>query len=249
MSAVLVLCYHALSPDWDAALSTTPERFAAQLEHLGRRGWRGVTFTDAVERAPRRGKVVAVTFDDAFASTELAAPVLERLGWPGTVFVPTAFPAERRPLAWEGTSQWLDGPHAHELRPLGWDGLRGLAARGWEVGAHTVTHPHLTRVDDAQLARELEESRAVCAAELGGCASIAYPYGDVDARVVRAAARAGYRTGAGLPVRPHAPAPLEWPRVGVYHRDDVRRLRLKASRVVRRVRATARPGASSAAAP
>lgn len=228
----LVLCYHALSERWPAALSTTPERFAAQLADLRRRGYAGTTFSAlAAGRAPRRA--VAVTFDDGYASVrELAKPLLDAHGWPATIFVPTDFPGSGRPLAWEGTDRWLGTDHEHELRGLGWDELRALAAAGWEVGSHTRSHPRLTRLDDATLRDELAGSRAACAEQLGDCRSLAYPYGDADARVVRAAADAGYTTAALLAV-PVRDRPLAWGRVGVYHVDDRRRFRLKTARVTR----------------
>jgi peptidoglycan/xylan/chitin deacetylase (PgdA/CDA1 family) len=237
---VLVLCYHALSPTWPAALSTTPARFTEHLEHLSRRGYGGVTFTDAVSgRVPRRA--VAVTFDDAFASVaRLAKPILDGLGWPATLYVPTDHPGERRPLAWEGTAHWLEGEHAAELEPSGWDELRALRDAGWELGSHTCSHPHLTRIDDEALTHELVTSREACERELGGCTSLAYPYGDVDARVVAATRAAGYVAAAALPARPHAARRLEWPRVGVYNADDLRRFRVKTSAAVRLARRVAR---------
>ena len=36
---------------------------------------------------------------------------------------------------------------------MSWAELRTLADAGWEIGSHTVTHPHLTQLDDATLAR------------------------------------------------------------------------------------------------
>lgn len=233
----LVLCYHAFSPGWPADLSVRPSAFQAHIERLERAGYRGVTFTEAVQHRAR-GKQVAITFDDAFASVvSVAKPALDALGWPGTVYAVTDFAATGRPLHWEGVGHWADGPHADELASLDWDGLRDLRAQGWEVGSHTVTHPHLTTISDAQLADELTRSRDEVAAALGEtCHSVAYPYGDVDARVVAAAGAAGYTTGAALPARFGELGALEWPRVGIYHPDDLRRFRLKTSRATRRAR-------------
>ena len=45
---VMVLCYHAVSPTWEAPLSVTPEALRAPDAMLARRGWRATTFTDAV---------------------------------------------------------------------------------------------------------------------------------------------------------------------------------------------------------
>lgn len=237
MGDVLILCYHAVSPDWPADLSVRPEALRRQLAHLRRRGYVGATFTDAVLQPPAR-RTVAITFDDAFRSVlELAEPILREAGMPGTVFVPTAHPGERRPLAWEGTGHWLGGPHAAELEPMGWDELRSLRDAGWEIGSHTVSHPRLTRIGDEALHAELRDSRLACETALGEpCRSIAYPYGDVDARVVDASRAAGYRTAAALPARLHGDRRHEWPRVGVWHTDDDRRFALKASRRVRAVR-------------
>jgi peptidoglycan/xylan/chitin deacetylase (PgdA/CDA1 family) len=244
MSDVLVLCYHAVSPDWPAALSTTPERFEAQLELLLARGYAPVTFEQAVS-APPAGRTLAVTFDDAYRSVlERALPIMERLGVPGTVFVPTDFAGRPEPMAWDGVDQWLGGPHEPELVPLGWEELRGLAAAGWEVGSHTCSHPRLTSVDDDRLRRELSDSRAACEEGMGApCRSVAYPYGDVDARVVEATRAAGYALGAALPKRLGSTSPLDWPRVGVYHGDDLRRFKLKVSPPLRRLRSSALWGA------
>lgn len=241
MSDVLVLCYHAVSRRWDAPLSVTPDRLERQLGSLVRRGFRGATFADAVSRPPA-ARTVAITFDDAYRSVlELAFPILERLGLPGTVFVPTRFAGRDEPMAWPGIDGWLHGPHENELYPLDWQQLGELAAAGWEIGSHTVSHPKLTKLDDDSLAAQLRESKAACEEALGlSCASIAYPYGDIDARVLRATREAGYSFGAALPEAFHVPRALEWPRVGVYHADAAWRVRLKCSRPMRGLRSSPR---------
>jgi peptidoglycan/xylan/chitin deacetylase (PgdA/CDA1 family) len=230
---VLVLCYHALSEAWPAALSTTPERFESQLELLLRRGYEPATFTAAVNRTGGK-RTLAVTFDDAYRSVnDLARPIMERLEVPGTVFVPTDWMGRDEPMQWDGIDQWLGGPHEHELHCMGRSELDELSAAGWEIGSHTCSHPRLTGLDDERLERELRASKKA----LGpGCRSIAYPYGDVDARVMAAARQAGYETAASLPKGFSSKDPLDWPRVGVYHVDDLRRFRLKVSRLTRLLR-------------
>lgn len=237
MSDTLVLCYHALSAGWPADLSVTPDAFSRQLRALEAAGYRGVTFTEAV-LGRTTGKRVAVTFDDAFASAaNLGRPALDALGWPGTVFAVTRFAQDGSRLDWPGVGHWGETEHAPELTGLAWPALRELAGAGWEVGSHTVTHPRLTRLDDEALAVELAESREAVEAAVGEpCPSLAYPYGDVDARVVAAAGRAGYRTAGTLPSRWHRPGPLHHPRVGVYHPDTLARFRVKAARGTREAR-------------
>ncbi len=232
-----MLCYHALSERWPAALSTTPERFEEQLALLLRRGYKPATFEQALS-SPPAGRTFAVTFDDAYRSVqELALPIMERLGVPGTVFAPTDWVGRDDPMQWDGIDQWLGGEHEQELLCLGWPELRALADSGWEVGSHTCSHPRLTTVDDGRLARELSESRAACEDGMGRpCRSIAYPYGEVDARVIEAAGAAGYELAAALPKRHGSRNRLDWPRVGVYNRDDLRRFKLKVSPLLRRLR-------------
>ena len=241
MSNSLALGYHALSEDWPAALSTTPELFEHQVRLLERRGYRGVTFTELVAGDRRsRGKLVAFTFDDAYSSVaRLAKPLLDRVGFPGTVFVPTDFPGRGEPMSWPGIDHWLEGPHEAELLPLSWAELRSLADEGWEVGSHTCSHPRLTALGDSELEAELSVSRERCADAVGrDCRSIAYPYGDWDRRVSLAAERAGYRAGAILALSRvfQRSRPLEWPRVGVYRIDAGWRFRLKVSPALRTLR-------------
>ena len=237
MSDTLVLCYHALSERWPANLAVRPERFAEQVAWLHRHGYRGVTFSEAVQGG-ERGRRVAVTFDDGFSSVaEIARPILDRFGFPGTLFAVSSFAASGEPLRWPGISQWGGTEHEDELAGLAWEPLRELASAGWEIGSHTVTHPWLTRIDDAMLDRELSESRAAVAEAIGApCRSIAYPYGDVDARVEAAAQRAGYETGGALPEVWPKPKPLRWPRNGIYHADGMGRFQLKVSPTVRLIR-------------
>lgn len=240
MSDVLVLCYHAVSPTWKAALSVTPDALEAQLTALVRAGWRGATFRDAVTRPPSH-RTLVITFDDAFLSVrERAYPVLASLGLPATVFAPTAFMAcERQRLRWPGIDVWANTPDAAELVGMNWEDLQFLAVQGWEVGSHTRTHPHLTHLDDGALRAELEDSREECAANVGrACETLAYPYGDVDPRVAGAAAAAGYTAAAALSSSLRPDGLHRWPRVGIYHDDHRWRFRLKVDRTVRRMRSS-----------
>jgi peptidoglycan/xylan/chitin deacetylase (PgdA/CDA1 family) len=213
----LVLCYHAVSRDWQSPLAVRPEQLEEQLDFLVRRGYRGATFTEAVTAPPTR-RTLAVTFDDGFRSViEEAAPILDGLGLRATVFVPTRWPEDGGPMTWSGIEHWASGPHQHELASLSWPELRSLADAGWEVGSHTHSHPHLPELDDRRLLDELTRSRLECEQRLGlPCRSIAYPYGERDRRVVRATAVAGYVGAATPPVRLGLRRPLEWPRVGVW---------------------------------
>jgi peptidoglycan/xylan/chitin deacetylase (PgdA/CDA1 family) len=234
---VLVLCYHAISEDWPTPLAVTPRAFEEQLALLAWRGYRGVTFTEAaLEDHPRR--TVAVTFDDGYRSVaELAAPILRRYGFPATVFVPTQYMGTDRPMSWPGIDEWIGGPHEQELLPMSWEGLRSLVADGWEIGAHTVTHPRLTTLEDAELREELVESRQECGRQIDTtCRSIAFPYGDCDDRVIEASREAGFSAVATIPWRLEQRGRFVLPRTGIFRNDGRRVFRTKISPPIRRLR-------------
>lgn len=232
-----MLCYHAVSQSWDSELAVTTEQLERQVALLLRRGYEPARFLDAVS-APVARRTLAITFDDAYRSVhELALPILRELGAPASVYAPTDWIGTERPMRWPGIDGWLGTDHEPELVPMDWGELGELGEEGWEVGSHTRSHPRLTTLDDEQLVAELEGSRSACADGLGRpCETIAYPYGDVDGRVVAATAAAGYQAAGALPHAPHAPEPLRWPRVGIYRWDGSTRFRLKASPLARRLR-------------
>jgi peptidoglycan/xylan/chitin deacetylase (PgdA/CDA1 family) len=243
MKDVLVLCYHAVSERWPAPLSVTPERLEQQLRFLTERGYRGATFEQAVTAPPAK-KVVAVTFDDAFRSVfDLAFPILSRLGLPGTLFVPTRLIDGEGPMTWPGTDHWVGGPYEDELIAMSWQEVEQLADAGWEIGSHTQSHPRLAELEQSAIESELRGSREDCERRLGRtCHSLAYPYGEIgvdfDARAIRAAGDVGYLQAATLPGRLHSALPLQWPRVGVYYRDDLKSFRRKVSPRMRWLRAS-----------
>ncbi len=215
----LVLCYHAVSDSAQTKLRVPAAVLRRQLSSLLDRGYEAVTFQQVVGGSART-RTVAVTFDDAEPSVlRLALPVLAELGLPGTVFVPV---------------DRIGGTG------LSWADLSTLAGAGWEIGSHTLTHPRLPDLNEAALERELRGSREVIEDKLGlPCRSIAYPYGEVNARVRAAAARAGFTAGCTTGGTLLVDDPLLFPRVGVDGRDTLLTFRAKTSRAGRASRASA----------
>jgi peptidoglycan/xylan/chitin deacetylase (PgdA/CDA1 family) len=170
-----------------------------------------------------------VTFDDAYRSILGAVPVLEELKVPATVFACSALAETGAPLRVPELEDRSAG-YLDEVRTLDWKALGRLAENSIEIGSHTVSHPHLTRLSDDQLARELEETRQRIAEALGRpCRYPAYPYGEHDLRVRAAARSAGYAAAFSLV---HTGSPLAeyaLPRVDLYRKDGIGRLALKTS--------------------
>ncbi len=70
---------------------------------------------------------------------------------------------------------------------LTWDDLKALAARGFELSSHTITHPRLAVLDDANLDYELGKSRQDILDHLGPkhTFTVECPFGTEDERVIR----------------------------------------------------------------
>jgi len=108
----------------------------------------------------------------------------------------------------------------HSLLPATWNRIRE-SLQGQDlvtIGAHTATHPNLTRMSDRELEHELVEPRERIEARLDIQPDVvSYPYGLHDRRVREAAGRAGYRAGVTLDPGPMKPSqePLALPRLNV----------------------------------
>ena len=87
-----------------------------------------------------------------------------------------------------------------ERQHLTWEQVREMADYGIEFGAHTVTHPVLTKVAQEQLERELRESKAELERRLDAEAiAFSYPVGPMGKRggaVRRAVGECGFRYAA-----------------------------------------------------
>ncbi|MDO8618079.1 MAG: polysaccharide deacetylase family protein [Candidatus Uhrbacteria bacterium] len=86
---------------------------------------------------------------------------------------------ERKPILME--LERLAGPlsPAPLLEPMSWDDARQLTHDGHEIGAHTVTHPILSRESDETCREELQKSKEVIEKRLKvPCLHFAYPNGN-----------------------------------------------------------------------
>ena len=225
----VVLCYHAVSDEWDHLLSVRRQAFERQLRLMLARRYRPASASDVVAG---RGRLLHITFDDAFRSVWNAVPVLDRLAVPATVFACTDYADGGRTFAVAELAVEASA-HPEELATMDWEELRALAERGVEIGSHTLTHPHLPSLSDGELLRELRESRELIEAELNRpCRYLAYPYGEHDERVRAATRAAGYEAAFALRSGADTRDLYALPRVDIYRKDRLVRAMLKTSFVM-----------------
>lgn len=124
-----------------------------------------------------------------------------------------------------------DGEERERSDVLGWDDLRGLAEEGVAIGAHTRSHPLLTRVPPEAARREILGSKRDLARELSRSpAAFCYPGGYHDDRVVRMVAEADYEVAFTMldgHNRPSGTDPLRLRRTGVTRRTSLPVLKLR----------------------
>ncbi len=108
--------------------------------------------------------------------------------------------AERDDLLSSLAREWgIDIPAEppREYRPMSWAELRALASEGFDVGAHTRTHPILSRISSERLRTEIGESKEQIEGHVGlPVRHFAYPNGwpeDYTSEAVLTVARSGYR--------------------------------------------------------
>ncbi len=167
-----VLEYHDVGFGVGTYQVTLPA-FNAQLDWLQANGYTTVTLGAVYEYMFEGGdlpaKPIVLTFDDGRASQWNAVQALNARGMTGVFFI-------------------LGGGNALS------DGqIRQLIAQGHEIESHTMSHPQLSLLSDAQLTYELVRSKQNLEAKYGvPIRYLAYPYGDYNARVINATIAAGY---------------------------------------------------------
>ncbi|OFX05020.1 MAG: hypothetical protein A3E78_00800 [Alphaproteobacteria bacterium RIFCSPHIGHO2_12_FULL_63_12] len=188
-----ILTYHSISNE-PGPTSIAPEIFRAQMEEIAAAGVDVVSLDEVAcwvaGQASFERRTVAITFDDAFSDFAGAAfPVLERLKFPATVFVPTAIVG--------GAENWI-GANDNARKLMDWEEIGALARRGVAFGSHTKSHADLTGLDGAELDEELSASRKELEARLARPAPhFAPPYGRSN-EAVRSAIMRHYSLSVGV---------------------------------------------------
>lgn len=194
-STSVVLLYHRIGPvrlsSHVAGQYVSPRVFGWGIDGLRRNGWRCRSLGECIEIGrggePDSGASFAITFDDGYLSIyERACPMLKERDMTATVYVVVD--------TLGGINEWDRRIGDQEEKMMSAGQARELAENGFEIGSHTLTHPHLTGLDDEQLAREIADSKHKLEDIIGReVVSFSYPYGDFDCRVLNAAIAAGYR--------------------------------------------------------
>jgi peptidoglycan/xylan/chitin deacetylase (PgdA/CDA1 family) len=185
---VLAFPSFSLLPDQAKKKHTlSTRRFLRVMQTLRRLKYRSVSPAEGIS-AGSAGRHVVLTFDGSKDFYLEVFPYLDRFG-----LKPLVFLVADRLGGWSSCDEQTGCP-ACEL--LSVEEVRELHRHGVQFGSYGLTHAWLPGLPDADLRREVAESKARLEDLLGSeVACFAYPGGGVDARVRGAVARAGYRFG------------------------------------------------------
>ena len=171
-----ILTYHSLDAS-GSVISLRPEIFRQHIRSLVEQKIAVVSLEDIL--GPRQGEetqpAVALTFDDGFANFfHEACPLLHENHLPVTVFLISGYCGK--------TNDWSSQPPGLGGRALlGWSEIEELSRHGIEFGAHSVSHPDLTKLALAAATEEVLRSKKRLFRVLSGRRSqIEFPTVEVD---------------------------------------------------------------------
>lgn len=148
------------------------ETFARQMDYLQAEGYETLYFSDLNKPLP--AKAVIVSFDDGFRSIyENAAPIMEKYGIKGNVYLPTGYIG--------------NDPHF-----MDWDMVQKLQEGNFEMQAHTHNHVDVRTLDEQALQEQIQASDELFREKLGYLPrAFCFPFGTYDRASVKRIRKTG----------------------------------------------------------
>lgn len=191
----LIICYHCINDrPYSRLRPTTVADFENQMRYLSKT-YNPVSLERIARDLPKQNgaslpsRAIAVTFDDGYRDNyEHAYPILKKYDIPATIFLTASFVGTGEIPAWD------KGYYTDEKSlMLSWEQVREMSNGGISFGAHTLTHPLLTRIPRKQAEEEICLSKVIIEQHLGRpVATFAYPSGDYDSYTKKITREAGY---------------------------------------------------------
>lgn len=223
----MITAYHRVNPWYEEdALTVFPGNFERQLRYLINRRFRPVLPEEYLANYTMpsvRCRMLLTTFDDGYADNMWhAMPVFKILGITPLIFLTVNY---------VGTGDIFKRYSDREKdRFLNWREVRDMSVEDAVFGSHSLSHPHLPRVDDAALAAEVSDSKKAIEDRTGRQIDFfCYPFGDFDERVIDAVRNAGYKGAVVTPgaAKRTVKGVYTMQRTGIYGHNSFNTFRIK----------------------
>lgn len=169
-------------------LYVAPNVFGRQLEELWEEGFRTARLEGWQGFTKPNNRQFVITFDDGSTSVfQLACGPLRRFGFSAIQYLVVDLIG--------GRNEWDTGNGEVEDRLMDESEIRAWLSAGHEIGSHTLTHPHLARVDVKRAREEIFSSKKKLEDLFGvPIRHFCYPYGSWRQWVRDLVEEAGYET-------------------------------------------------------
>jgi peptidoglycan/xylan/chitin deacetylase (PgdA/CDA1 family) len=186
---ISVLAYHSVG-SVRSPYSVTISDFRRQIDYLVK-NYRVVSldeisdYLEGKQRLPK--KSVAITFDDGYLDNYVNAyPYLKKYRLSATIFVATAYIQKEMLLG------------NVYLPMLSWKEIDEMIKGDIGIGAHTASHPDLSRIDVQSAKKEILESKVEIEKKIRRKVNyFAYPFGIYDNNVVNLIRNLGFHCAFG----------------------------------------------------
>lgn len=192
VKGVPILLYHAFGkPGESASRFVVPlNRFAQQMKWLKRLNYHVLSLEEYLRyrhdyKLPPPRSVV-ITIDDGYAEiADHVYPVLQRFGFPATVFLVSGKIG--------GHNDWTNNKTLNGRKILSWADIKRVAGQNIQFGAHSRTHVRLPTVLPEQTCEEISGSKSDVENELQSpVVAFAYPFGEYDQSIQNVVKQIGY---------------------------------------------------------
>jgi len=165
-----VFVYHRFGDSKHASTNTTLKELEKEFTYFKDNGYEVVKLSQIIEKVKNKEEIpdnwVALTIDDSYKSFyENGLPIFKKYNYPFSLYV------------------YVEATQKGYGDFMTWDELKDASKYG-EIGLHSYSHPHLTKISKQKVFNDTKKSFEVFEEKLGfKPKSYAYPYGEYNEQI------------------------------------------------------------------
>ncbi|WP_419782633.1 polysaccharide deacetylase family protein [Malaciobacter marinus] len=165
-----VFVYHRFGDSKHASTNTTLKELEKEFTYFKDNGYEVVKLSQIIEKVKNKEEIpdnwVALTIDDSYKSFyKNGLPIFKKYNYPFSLYV------------------YVEATQKGYGDFMTWDELKDASKYG-EIGLHSYSHPHLTKISKQKVFNDTKKSFEVFEEKLGfKPKSYAYPYGEYNEQI------------------------------------------------------------------